>query len=70
MIVRNKATQDRSTIEVQAHGSNLKRGRFVLADAIRLVDKWLADGLNKSDPFIRDRSISRLMNGVATPEDF
>ena len=52
------------------HLSKLENGSFTRADAAKLVDKWLSDGLNKSDPFIRDRSISHLMNGVATPEDF
>ena len=67
---RNRASQEHHVIELHVHRSNLEKGGFTRAHAARLVDKWLAKGLHKSDPFIRNRSISQLMNGVATPEDF
>ena len=70
MTSRNKATQERNIIELQVHRSNLERGHFTRADAIRLVDGWLGNYPEKSDPFLRGRSISRLMGGAAVPEDF
>ena len=62
------AKLEHSLGEIKIHKANIRRGKFTLLSASAIARE--VRDVENSDPFAYDRTIHRLMTGLATPEDY